>query len=89
VNGVDRADVGRRHASFTGASWRAPVMGRQPANGLDVDRLAAGRQSHSITNSARHFGSALYLACSANTLKCRGAWSMKRPGPTSSLPSRS
>jgi Bacterial lipid A biosynthesis acyltransferase len=31
----------------------------------------------------------LYVAFNSNTLKCHGVWSIKRPGSTDSLPSRS
>jgi len=89
VNGVDRgADVDATRLCFR--FFVAGVgNGRPAANGLNVDCLAVGRQFRPITNSSSYFRSALYLACSANTLNCQGAWSMKRPGPTSSLPSRS
>jgi hypothetical protein len=42
---IPKPDQIRAHFFFAQFVWRAPVMGRQPANRLDVDRLAPGRQS--------------------------------------------
>ena len=62
--------------------FKINVNGVERAADVDGDTpLARLRRAHSThyETALAIFRSALYLACSANTLNCQGAWSMKRP----------